>query len=440
MVTSNQIKEAIKKHKLELPRYQKLFDYYIGKHKILSRKLPDKHKPNNKVVTLYPKKIINTMLGYFASMPLAYVSQSGNQNFLNDIKMINYLNNEEDTNAEIIKTFSIYGKCYELYFIDRNGNIRFNHYSPLEMYIERDSKNNILFGLRYWELKKDDNSKEIKVEVYDENGIYHFISSDGGNTYVSDNNENDLEHYFGEVPITIYLNNEEEQGDFEEIITQVDAINTLLSDAINSNESFVNAYLILAGYKATEKEDIEKMKQDGVLLLDDVGQAKFLTKDANAEFQNNLYETLDHLIHEQSDTPRLTSSKFSSNLSGQALKFHLFGLETKSSMKERKMEKALRKRIRMIVTMLNKQGKDYEPSDISFKFSRDIPADEAAITDQIAKLVNIVPLETLLSWHPKIQEPSLEIKKLKNGLDSTGLDADLRNRNQQILGSNNGAE
>ncbi|WP_404443454.1 phage portal protein [Sutcliffiella horikoshii] len=437
MITSEQIKEGIRKQKLELPRLQQLFDYYIGKHKILSRKLLDPDKPNNKVVTLYPKKIINTMLGYFASIPLSYVSKSGNESFVNDLKLINYINNEEDTNAEIIKTFSIYGKCYELYYIDENGQIRFNYYSPIDMYVEKDSRNNILFGLRHWEETISDD-KAIKVEVYDSQGIYHYISTDKGVTFVPDTSEEDKEHYFGEVPIGIYLNNEEEQGDFEEIITQVDALNVLLSDSINSNESWVNAYLVLAGLNGTTKEDIMKLKQDGVLLVEDANQAKFLTKDANAEFQNNLFETLDHLIHEQSDTPRLTSSKFSSNLSGQALKFHLFGLETKSSMKERKMEKALRKRIKMIVTMLNKQGKSYEASDLSFKFSRDIPADEASITDQIAKLVNIVPLETLLSWHPKIQEPSLEIKKLNTASDSSNLDADLVTRNQQTLGVPNG--
>ncbi|MBD8004541.1 hypothetical protein [Bacillus norwichensis] len=44
MVTVEEIKNAIAKHKLELPRYQKLYNYYIGKHSILDRKLPDETK------------------------------------------------------------------------------------------------------------------------------------------------------------------------------------------------------------------------------------------------------------------------------------------------------------------------------------------------------------------------------------------------------------
>ncbi|WBL16368.1 phage portal protein [Sutcliffiella sp. NC1] len=422
-----------------MPRLQKLYNYYVGKHDILNRKLPDPQKPNNKIVTGYPKSIIDTVVGYFAAHPLSYISKSNNERFLSDIKLINYLNNEEDANAEIVKNFSIFGKCYELHYTDKNGHIRFQYYSPLEMYVEKDSRDNIKFGIRYWEEKKDENTKLIKVEAYDHEGMYRLVSTDNGNTFILDSSEEDnqKEHFYDDVPIVIYYNNEEEIGDFETFIPMIDSLDLMLSDSSNELESWVNAYLVLAGYKGTEYEDIQKMKQDGVLLLDDVGQAKFLTKETKTEFQQNFFETIDSLIHEKSATPKLTSEAFASNLSGQALGFKLFGLETKSSVKERKMERALRKRINFIVTMLNKQGKEYQASDIRFNFVRNIPADEAGITDQITKLINILPLETLISWHPKIKEPDTEIKKLKSGLDSSGLDEDLQKRNQQILGAAN---
>ncbi|WP_158735143.1 phage portal protein [Alteribacillus sp. YIM 98480] len=433
MVTHEQLKEAIKKHKQELPHYQKLYNYYVGKHDILYRKLPDPEKPNNKIVAQYPKKIINTMLGYFASVPISYVSKSDNEDFLNELKLINYLNNEEDENAELAKNFSIFGKCYELYYIDRNGFTRFKHYSPLEMFVEQDINGDILFAGRYWTIRDKDNQKIMKIEVYDTEDIYYFTSTDKGKTFKPDLNERNKEHYFGEVPVSIYQNSEEEIGDFEEFISLVDSIDKLLSDSVNSVESWVNAFLVLGGMQGTTKEDLEKMKQNGALLLEDVTQAKFLTKDADSEFQNNLFETLDNMIHEHSDTPRLTSEGFQSNLSSQALKWHLFGLETKSAMKERKMEKALRKRIRMITKILNMQGKSYDPADIRFKFTRNIPSDESGITDQIVKLFNIIPTETLLSWHPRIQHPENEIKKLQEAQDSMDLESNLQQLNQNRM-------
>jgi SPP1 family phage portal protein len=417
VLTSLQIKNAIEKHKKELPRYQKLFNYYVGKHAILERILPDPEKPNNKIVTAYPTLIIDTVVGYFASKPISYLSRSGNETFLSELRKISLLNDEEDTNAEIVKDFSIGGKTFELMFTDKNGDIRYKEFNPLEMYVEKDSQDEILFGLRYWEETQGDLTV-TKVEVYDAEGFHYFSSTDK-ETFIL---ERTIPHFFGEVPITIYKNNDEEIGDFEQFIPAIDSLEKMLSDSANELESWVNAYLILAGYNATTYEDIKKLKQEGVLLLDDVGKAKFLTKEVNTEFQQNFFETIDNLIHMHSATPKLTSEDFASNLSGVALGFKLFGLETKSSIKERKMEKALRKRVRLITKILNLKGANYDWTDIEFQFSRNIPQNDSEITNQIVQLSHLVPLEELLSWHPRIQNPSQVVQKLKEEQDTMNLD------------------
>ncbi|WP_407268942.1 phage portal protein [Radiobacillus sp. PE A8.2] len=423
MVTVDQIKEGIKKHKSELPRHQKNYNYYIGKHDILNRKLPDSEKPNNKIVTNYPRTVIDTTVGYYASKPISYVSKSQDQNYLSDLNNAFFMNDEEDLNAEIAKNNGIFGKCYEVHWIDKNGNQRFTQYSPLEMYVEKDSKDNIKYAFRYWTEEVKD-KKVTKVEAYGDDGIYYFTSDDG-KEFSLDPNEQKKNHYFGEIPVVIHKNNDEELGDFESEIPMIDNVNKLLSDSSNSIEAWVNAYLVLAGYKGTDSEDIKKMKQDGVLLLDDVGQAKFLTKEADGDFQQTFFEALDNLIHEHTATPKLTSEKFASNLSGVAIKFKLFSLEAKCSVKERKMSKALRKRIRLITKILNLKGKAYNPSEIRFQFSRNIPQNEAEITDQIVKLSDKVDDETLLSWHPRIQDPKQVIQKRNEEQDSMNLDRDV---------------
>ena len=418
MLTSQQIKEAIQKHRTELPRYQKLYRYYTGKNDILNRTLPDPLKPNNKIATSYCSLIVDTVVGYFASKPITYLSRSGNQKYLDDLHEIFILNDEEDANAEIVKDFTIFGKCYELVYIDRSGDIRFTQYSPIEMYVEKDSQDNVLFGIRYWNEKQGD-SDVIKVEAYDAEGFYYFTSFDNGETFVLDNS---IPHYFGEVPIVIYKNNDEEIGDFEKQIPLVDAIDKILSDSANELESFANAYLLIKGYQGTKPEDIQAMRQNGVLLLDNQGDAQWLIKNINNQFQQNFFETIDDLIHIQTATPKLTTEEFSSNLSGIAIGFKLFGLESKCSVKERKMEKALRKRIRLITNILNLKGANYNYTDIQFQFSRNIPQNDMEITQQIVQLANMVDLETRLSWHPKIQNPKQVIEKLKKEQDAMELD------------------
>jgi SPP1 family phage portal protein len=414
LITVEQIKDAIAKHKLELPRYQKLYDYYVGKHKILNRKLPDPTKPNNHLVTSYPSVIVDTVVGYFASKPLSYLSASNNENFLNDLKRIFFINNEEDTNAEITKNFSIFGKTYELQYIDEQGNLRFQHYSPLTMYVEKDTRGHIKFAVRHWteEVGKE---KVLKVEVYDHEGIYNYT----GDNFIL---EGSREHYFGETPVVIYQNNAEEQGDFEQLIPMIDSLETMLSDTSNEIEMWTNAFLVLGDMKGTTSEDLAKMRQDGALLLDDVNQARFLTKDVNPAFQQNFFETVDKLLHKFSGIPDLTSEEFSSNLSGTALGFKLYNMESRAANKERKMEKALRKRIRFICTILNKQGKEYDPYDIRFNFIRNIPQNKAEISDMIVKLSPYVDQKTLLALHPDITDVDLVLKRLKEQSDSMELD------------------
>jgi SPP1 family phage portal protein len=419
MVTSEQIKEAIKKHRLELPRYQKLYNYYVGRNDILNRQLPDPLKPNNRIATSYCSLIVDTVVGYFASKPISYLSRSNNEKYLDELQNIFLINDEEDTNAEIVKDFTIFGKCYELVYIDPQGNIRFKQYSPIEMYVEKDSQDNILFSIRHWNEKQGD-TDVMKVEAYDAEGFHYFTSYDGGETFVLDQS---IPHFFGEVPVTIYKNNDEEIGDFEKQIPLIDAIDKILSDSANELESFANAYLLIKGYQGTQPEDVQAMRQNGVLLLDQQGDAEWLIKNINNQFQQNFFETIDNLIHIQTATPKLTTEEFSSNLSGIAIGFKLFGLESKCSVKERKMEKALRKRIRLITNILNLKGADYRYTDIQLQFSRNIPQNDMEITQQIVQLANMVDLETRLSWHPRIQNPKQVIEKLKQEQDAMNLDA-----------------
>jgi SPP1 family phage portal protein len=416
LVTVEQVKYAYDLYKKELPHYEKLYNYYLGKHSILNRKLPDPEKPNNKVITSYPTTIVDTMVGYFASKPVRYLSSTDDQSFLNELKRIFFINDEEDTNAELVRRFSTVGKTFELHYMDEVGILRFKQYSPLDMYVVKDSGGQIKYAVRFWYEYNYGKEKVLKAEAYDAEGIYNFT----GDNFTL---EGKREHFYGEVPIVIYQNNDDETGDFEQLIPMIDTIEVMLSDSANELEQWANAYLVLAGVQGTTKEDIEKLKQDGVLLLDDVGKAKFLTKEGNPTFQDNYLENLDKLIHKFSGIPDLTSEDFSSNLSGVALAFKLYNMESRAGTKEKKMEKALRKRIRLICTILNKQGKEYDPYDISFNFVRNIPQNKAEIADTIVKLSPHVDQRTLLSWHPDITDVDLVLKRLKEQSDPMDLDS-----------------
>jgi SPP1 family phage portal protein len=147
-------------------------------------------------------------------------------------------------------------------------------------------------------------------------------------------------HYFGMVPIAIYKNNEEETGDFENVISLIDAYDKLESDSLNDFEYFVDAYLALYGFTA-EEEDIRDMKERRVLLMDEGTSAEWLTKDTSDSHIENIKNRIDADIHKFAKCPNMADQEFASNASGVAIKYKLLGTENKISIKERKFKRGL---------------------------------------------------------------------------------------------------
>ena len=52
-------------------------------------------------------------------------------------------------------------------------------------------------------------------------------------------------HYFGAVPLHEISNNEEQLGDFEPVLSLIDAYNVLQSDRVNDKEQFADAIMVL---------------------------------------------------------------------------------------------------------------------------------------------------------------------------------------------------
>ena len=79
------LKKIIDTNKTTIDRYQKLENYYLGKHEIIKRQMADTSKPNNKIVNPYPQYISDVLSGYFLGEPITYTSE--------DTEAVEYLNN-----------------------------------------------------------------------------------------------------------------------------------------------------------------------------------------------------------------------------------------------------------------------------------------------------------------------------------------------------------
>lgn len=408
-LTEKVIKRIIEAHRSSvLPRLQNLEKYYNANNIIKNRIMSDPSKPNNKIANAYASYITDTLVGYFIGEPITYTS---NDNvLLQDLNMILEYNDEADENAELAKNASIYGVAYEmLYLSEEDKMIRFKSLNPKEIIpiFDKTVEQNLLAVIRYYEdydYTKDDTYTIVEV-----------IDSKMVRRYKLDTDLSLLEeypHYFSMVPIAIFKNNEEESGDFEQVISLIDAYDKMESDSLNDFEYFVDAYLALYGFTA-DSEDVAKMKENRVLLMDEGTSAEWLVKQTSDAYIENIKNRLDKDIHKFAKCPNMSDQEFASNASGVAIKFKLLGTENLVSIKERKFKRGLQQRLELMSMMNSILGEGFDWRAIDIIFTRNIPANDADIANMVNTLKDIVSEETLLAQIPFVEDVQNELKKVK---------------------------
>lgn len=401
------IQKFIKKHKAESIRYIKLQKYYEGKHDILDHTSRD-GQPNNKIVNPYPKYITDMLVGYFVGQPISYTSKE-EDGLLDDLQAIFDYSDEQEENLELAKICSIKGKAYELLYRDEDARIRFNEFGPDQMFVIYDMtiSPSIKFAIRYYDVGEG-NDKITYAEVYDKEvcTLYKGKDSDLSLDQVTP-------HTFKDVPVVEYLNNKEEQGDFEQVITLIDAYNKAQSNTLNDMDQFTDAYLILVNMAGTDSERIDELKRDRVMLLDDDGDAKWLIKEINDAWVENYKDRVRRDIHKFSYTPDMQDESFGNNLSGVSIRYKILAMEQIRSNKERKFKKGLQRRIELICNSLSLE-KDIDLfTSINIKFANTLPQNIYELSQTIKNLSPYLSSETLLNQLPFVENAKEELEKKK---------------------------
>lgn len=415
-LTPLMIQRYIDKHRRDEERLNKLYEYYKNNTAITHRKLADAAKPNNKIVNPYAQYITDTFTGYFLGEPIVYNSQ--NKDLLERVQQLFDYNDEASTDAELAKDASIFGVAYELLYMDENADIRFKKIDAVKAIPIYDNtlEEDLLYFIRYYDdydIMTD--NKTTFIEVYSRNWVRYYTFDTGMKLTA------EKEHAFKAVPIIIYQNNQEEMGDFEGVISLIDAYDKITSDSVNDMEYFADCYLALYGMSGTTAEDIAAMKEQRVMLLEADSKAEWLTKSIDDNFMENLKNRLDAQIHKFSKCPPMTDTDFASNASGVAMKYKLMGLETATSKKERSFKKGIQRRIELICNIFGVMGRDFDYREIEMNFTRNVPANLVEMADVVNKVGHILSEETQISLLPIDTTPEQE-KERKAAEEQEGLD------------------
>jgi SPP1 family phage portal protein len=254
---------------------------------------------------------------------------------------------EKEHNITLRKFSEIYGESYELNYTDGNGEFSATTLTPLDTYVLEDGTAERNVSMAVHKFYKAFDTTEY-VDVYTDSEIIHYQLIDGKLVYVGSH-----AHIFERVPVIVCSANTETKSGFYDIISLIDAYNSLNSDLVNEISDHRNAYLIIENAKI-EEEDLLKMKQMGIIQVPKGGAVKWLIKDINDNFVQNELENIERKIFDMMDEVNFNEN-WASNNSSLALRNKLLNLENRVAIREAFMEKVLRERLKNLFLYIKKK-------------------------------------------------------------------------------------
>lgn len=400
--------QLIQRHQKKSEHYSKLDHYYKGQHGIFKRQRENADLPNNHIMCNYAKYITDMSSSYLLGSPVSYSAMD--EYDITPITDAYYSQTIAQTDTELAKEISKFGKCYEIVYADEQAQPKSTIITPHNGFIVYDNTvdHKKLFGVHYYtQLDLNGDVKNYSVSVYDNYQINTYHTQGDSMTNLIANGSS--QHFFGGVPMIEYINNREEQGDYEQLISLIDAYNILQSDRINDKEQYVDAFLLLLGIEV-DTDTARALKREKILLGEKDGKAEYLCKTLSEADVEILRNSINRDIHKFSLVPDMTDEKFSGNLSGVAIRYKLIAFEQHTKNKERYFEMGLKQRFELYNHFLNvKQNMPLvDVTYIDCIFGRNLPVNELEVSQMITNLKGVVSDETLLGQVPFVTDPSEE--------------------------------
>ncbi len=402
-LTIEVLKKYLQKHNVDCARYKLLSDYYSGQHAILRKTVTDDRKPCNKLVTNFAGYIADNYTSYMVGNPVSY-SSSDDLGSLNEVMMYN---DADDTDTQIAKDINIFGKAFELLWMDAGAQVRFKAISPIDIFVIRDDtlEDNIAYGVRIYRIAKMDvaNSIETYVEVY---------SSVDVATYKTDDRFTSLTlidckpHYFKDVPVVEYS----DKSSFEIVMSLIDAYEKLSSAEVDDYEAFVDAIMVLKGVSADDDTAFSLMEKR-IMCLPDDGTAEYLTKQVNTAQIEQIKSELVQQIHKISNCPDFSSDAFATS-SGIAMQYKLMGFTNVAKNKIRHMTFGIRRRLELIGNILAMTASEIDFCKIQITFTPALPVDMDSIVGMVNNLRGLASNKTLLSQLPFVVDVDAELEQV----------------------------
>lgn len=374
--------------------------------------LPPKpeYKPDKRIAVNFAKYITDTMNGFFIGIPIKVMCDE-DKAVADYVEFLDQYNDQDDNNAELSKMCSIYGKAYEMYYVDDLGNIGITYLSPEEAFVIYDDS--ILERPRYFCRVYKDADDIVYVSVSDDTRV-RYLSMEGGLHWLP---EEEKSHGFEGVPATEYRENEEEISIFEPVLTMINEYNEAVSEKANDVAYFADAYLKVLGAKVLP-DNLQEIRDNRIINFESLlenGQLEvdFLQKPDGDTSQEHLLDRLEKLIFQISMVANISDENFGSS-SGIALKYKLQAMSNLALAKQRKFTSGMNRRYMLIFSNPVSGMKKDDWVKLTYQFTQNIPSnllEESQIAGNLAGIVSQQTQLSILSCVDNVQQEMEQIKQ-----------------------------
>lgn len=402
MPTPEMLSSVLQEHSQNLPRLERLRRYYMAKNAIAGR-TRSPGLPNNRLAHPMARYITSVATGYLVGKPVEYSTDAAGDT-LNLVMDAFKRASIPSMDAENARNASICGRGVEYVYVREADSMpRVSVLKPEQAFVVYDESYETvpLFGVHYsarTDATGAHNGWDIVVMGKDRIARYTAASLETQQFAL----QGVSEHFFGDVPLVEYWNDESECGDFEWVIPLIDGYDKLQSDRVNDKERFVDALLVLIGCTMEKDEQertpMQQLREDKMLSLPDSGSdVKYLTAQMDESGAEILRSALAEDIHRLSMVPNLADREFAANASGVAMKYKLWGLEQLINVKQQWFTEGLRQRLKLFIHFMTVRGAPaLDVADIKIKFTRALPVNklEQAQYVQTAEAAGAMSTET----------------------------------------------
>ena len=408
-------------------RYKPLMDAYMTRYPIFELPPKPEYKPDKRIAVNFAKYITDTMNGFFIGIPIKI--DCDDQKVADYVEYLDQYNDQDDNNAELSKLCSIYGKGYEMYYVDDRGEIGIAYLSPEDAFMVYDDS--ILERPRYFCRVYKDADNTVYVSVSDETRV-QYASFEGGLHWVPGDEKI---HGFNGVPATEYRENEEEIGIFEPVLTMINEYNEAISEKANDVAYFADAYLKVLGALVSE-DTLKQIRDNRIINFPGMLEKNqlvvdFLQKPDGDTSQEHLLDRLQTLIFQISMVANISDENFGTS-SGIALKYKLQAMSNLALTKQRKFTSGMNRRYMLI---FSNPVSGMNPDDwvkLRYTFTQNMPANLLEESQIAGNLAGIVSQQTQLSILSCVDNVQQEIEQIKRDEENRLTDGFPTNRTVEV--------